>query len=85
LMEASAGKIGSPIARLLLLCYEYDPASGRYTLAIVSLLRVLGVATALALGSYMLVMFRREVRVRSLAAASPAEPIDPIHRDEPRG
>src|SRR5438309_1911850 len=52
LIEASAGRIGTPIARLLLLCYDYDAAAGKYTLAIVRLLRVLGSATALALGTY---------------------------------
>ena len=34
LIEASASKIGSPIDRLLLFCYDYDPATGKYTLAI---------------------------------------------------
>ncbi|MGH7767144.1 MAG: SCO family protein, partial [Candidatus Binatia bacterium] len=30
LIEAAAGKIGSPIDRLLLFCYHYDPATGKY-------------------------------------------------------
>ncbi len=62
LIDASSGKIGSPIARLLLLCYHYDPATGQYTLAVVNVLRVLGTATVLALGTFMLVMFRRDRR-----------------------
>jgi protein SCO1 len=60
LIDASAGKVGSPIARLLLLCYHYDPATGKYSLAIVALLRVLGTATALALGAYIVAMLRRD-------------------------
>ena len=67
LIDASAGKIGSPIARLLLLCYHYDPTTGKYTLAIVTVLRALGTATALAVGAYIVVMLRRE-RARRPAA-----------------
>lgn len=58
--RAASGRIGSPIAKLLLLCYDYDAATGKYTLSIVRLLRVFGTLTALSLGAYLLVMFRRE-------------------------
>ena len=60
LERASKGQIGSPIARLLLLCYDYDAASGKYTLSILRLSRILGTATALALGSFLFIMFRRD-------------------------
>jgi protein SCO1 len=63
LMEASAERIGSPIQRLLLLCYHYDPATGRYNFAIVTALQVLGTATALALGTFVVVTLRRERRL----------------------
>jgi protein SCO1/2 len=39
LVEASAGKIGSPVDRVLLLCYHYDPATGKYTPAVMNLVR----------------------------------------------
>jgi protein SCO1/2 len=58
--QARQGKVGSPIGRLLLLCYDYDAVTGKYTLSIVRLIRVLGTATAVALGAFLLVMFRRE-------------------------
>jgi protein SCO1 len=71
LERASKGQIGSPIARLLLLCYDYDAASGKYTLSILRLSRILGSATALALGSFLFIMFRRErLRADKGAAAS---------------
>ncbi|MBX6311347.1 MAG: SCO family protein [Isosphaeraceae bacterium] len=76
LMESSAGKIGSPIKRLLLFCYDYDAATGRYTLAIVRLMQVLGTATALALGTYLVVMLRRERRPVT-APPQPAPPASP--------
>jgi protein SCO1 len=59
LKQAWADQIGSPIARLLLLCYDYDAATGKYTLSILRLTRVLGTATALALATFLVVMFRR--------------------------
>jgi protein SCO1/2 len=58
--RAASGRIGSRIAKLLLLCYDYDAATGKYTLSIVRVLRVAGTITALSLGAYLLVMFRRE-------------------------
>jgi protein SCO1/2 len=64
LEQASSGRIGTPIARLLLLCYDYDAATGKYTLSILRLIRVLGTATALSLGTFLVVMFRRERRQR---------------------
>ncbi len=64
LERAGKGQIGSPIARLLLLCYDYDAASGKYTLSILRLSRILGTATAVALGSFLFIMFRRD-RLRS--------------------
>lgn len=62
LIESSQGKIGSPIARLLLFCYHYDPATGKYSLAIVNLLRAVGSATALGLAGYIVAMIRRDRR-----------------------
>lgn len=62
LTDASAGKIGSPVARVLLFCYDYDAATGRYTLAIMRLIRIFGVATALAVGSFVTVMLLRDRR-----------------------
>ena len=65
LMEAAAYKIGSPIDRLLLLCYHYDPQSGTYSLAILRALRIAGAATVVALGSCMGVLLQRERRKRA--------------------
>ena len=64
LKQASAGRVGSPIGRLLLLCYDYDRATGKYTLSILRLMRVLGTATAVSLMAFLFVMVRREMRGR---------------------
>jgi protein SCO1 len=60
LIEAAANRIGTPIDQVLLYCYHYDPLTGRYGLIVMSVLRLAGLATVLALGSFILVMLRRE-------------------------
>jgi protein SCO1/2 len=62
LVESSEGKVGSVADDLLLYCYHYDPMTGRYGLYIMRALRVAGVATVLAIGSFIVVMVRREKR-----------------------
>lgn len=54
LMDAAMRKIGSPIDQLLLLCYHYDPRTGRYNLAAMNVIRVLGFATIGSLGTFVL-------------------------------
>ena len=60
LMEAAENRIGSPIDQLLLLCYHYDPATGRYSTAVLTALRVAAVVTVLALGGFMFWAIRRD-------------------------
>jgi protein SCO1/2 len=67
LVEASAGTVGSPVDALLLYCYHYDPMSGRYGLVIMRAMRLAGAATVLAIGSFIVVMLRRE-KARGAAA-----------------
>lgn len=64
LIEASKGKIGNVVDQVLLYCYHYDPRQGKYGAAIFNVLRLSALATVLALGGFMLMMFRRD----SLAA-----------------
>ncbi len=78
LMEASASKIGSPIDKLVMYCYDFDPATGKYTFAIMTVIRVFGVATALALGTFMFAMVRRDRRMaRATRASTPEFPPGP--------
>ncbi|GAB4424807.1 MAG: SCO family protein [Anaerolineae bacterium] len=60
LVEASDNKIGSPVDQLLLTCYHYDPVSGEYTLAIMNIIRIVGVTTVLIIGGLLLMMLRRD-------------------------
>jgi protein SCO1/2 len=60
LQRAAVGQVGSPIGRLLLLCYDYDSATGKYTLSILRLLRIFGTLTAVALVGSVLLLLRHE-------------------------
>jgi protein SCO1 len=62
LVEASRGRIAAPAARLLLLCYGYDPATGRYTVTVMRLVRAAGILVALALAVFIGLALRRERR-----------------------
>ena len=57
LVEASAGKIGSPVDQLLLYCYHYDPSSGKYGAVVINMLRIGAVLTLIAIIG-MFVAFR---------------------------
>lgn len=73
LVESSAGRIGSPVDQVLLLCYHYDPLTGQYGLAISGVLRAAGALTVLALGVYLVAMYRRERRRPKLVRSSATE------------
>jgi protein SCO1/2 len=73
LVESSTGRIGSPVDQVLLLCYHYDPKTGKYGLVIEGVVRVAGAVTAVALGGFLCVMFRQERRRTKLAAAAPPD------------
>lgn len=62
LVEASDGKIGSPVDQILLLCFHYDPITGKYGLIVTRALQLGGIVTILALGSFMFISFRRDRR-----------------------
>jgi protein SCO1 len=71
LVEAAANTIGSPVDRLLLFCYHYDPATGRYTLVVRRALQLAGLATVLSLAGFMVVMFRWNPLHRSKSEVRP--------------
>ncbi|NOT55052.1 MAG: SCO family protein [Deltaproteobacteria bacterium] len=62
LIEAAGGKIGSPVDQLLLLCYHYDPVTGKYGVLITRSLRLAGAATVLGIGGFIILSLRRDRR-----------------------
>lgn len=59
LVEASSDQIGSPVDQFLLRCYHYDPVSGRYTPAIMEIVRGAFIAMTLAIIGGVVLMARR--------------------------
>jgi len=71
LVEASKQTIGTTTDQLLLLCYGYDPASGRYGFAIINFIRLGGALTVIALGAFIGLSIYRDRRSRRPEAAPP--------------
>ncbi len=64
LVEASEGKVGTTFDRVLLFCFHYDPANGRYGPAAFHLMQIAGGLTVVILGGVLAVFWRRESRKR---------------------
>jgi protein SCO1/2 len=60
IVEASEGKVGTVTDQMLLLCFHYDPVTGKYSRNAMMFARAGGVTTVLALGSFIFVMIRKE-------------------------
>lgn len=87
LVEASAGKIGSPTDQVLLYCFHYDPAAGKYSASILNFVRTGGVAIVVALAGMVWFLLRHEPHKRAgrprgdAAGPEPAIPAaDPAER-----
>jgi protein SCO1/2 len=66
LIEASEERIGTAIDSVLLLCYHYDPATGKYGATAIGAVRIGAVATVLALLTFLFVSLRKERAQRSV-------------------
>ena len=62
LVEASANKIGSPTDEVLLYCFHYDPATGKYTASILNLVRAGGAITVVMVAGMVWLLMRRRPR-----------------------
>lgn len=58
LIDSAENKIGNPAEQLFLYCFHYDPASGKYGLAILRVMRLAAIATIIGIAG-LLLMFRR--------------------------
>ncbi len=71
LVEASQHKIGTPVDAIMLFCFHYDPMTGKYGFVIMNVIRTLGSATIIALGTLLFVLIRRDrQRLHSAAGRS---------------
>ena len=70
LVEASDGKVGTPVDRALLYCYHWDPTTGRYGFVVMNVLRGAGILTVLGFGTFIVMSLRRERRAARAGARS---------------
>jgi protein SCO1/2 len=70
LVEAADNQIGSLVDQILLYCFHYDPVVGKYSAVAMNIVRLAAAATVLALGSFLILQWRRERRRRTLAAGA---------------
>jgi protein SCO1/2 len=75
LVEASARQIASPMDHVMLLCFHYDPASGKYSASVLAIVRIAGIVTIMALGTFLFRAWRRErkLHVASRVALAPGD------------
>jgi protein SCO1/2 len=63
LIDASGNKIGSPVANILTYCYHYDPQNNKHSLIVARAVQLGGIVTVASLGSFMFLMFRRDIQL----------------------
>lgn len=68
-VEAGEGTVGSFLERLFVSCLTYDPSSGTYSVAAMTIMQIGGALTVIALATMIIVLLRRE-RAKNLAVAT---------------
>ncbi len=63
LVEASEGKIGNAVDQVLLYCYHYDPAAGKYGAVVSNMLKLGGALTIFLLVGMILIFLRMDKTV----------------------
>ncbi len=58
LMESAEGRIGNPVEQLYLYCFHYDPATGKYGLMILNVMRLAAIATLLGIAGMLFGFWR---------------------------
>src|ERR1700724_1750555 len=66
LVDASAGKIGTPIDHLLLFCFQYNPETATYSASILKIIRLGGLLTIFVIVAGILIFRRRDLRAAKL-------------------
>jgi protein SCO1/2 len=60
LVEAAQNKIGTPVDQMLLFCYHYDPATGKYGAVAMNMVRLAGAGFVLIGAAFLVILLRRE-------------------------
>jgi len=62
LVEASENKIGTPVDALMLYCYHYDPATGKYGMVVMRVMKLAGGVTVVLIVGMLFMLRRRSSR-----------------------
>jgi protein SCO1 len=79
LVDASSGKIGTPVDHLLLFCYQYDPTTAHYSATILGVIRMGAVATLLCMAIGFVIFRRRDHHGASNGNIGPGSPTQGAH------
>jgi protein SCO1/2 len=74
LIDASHHEVGSAVDKILLLCYCYDPTTGKYGFIISNVLRVSATLMILLVGGGIFLLLRKERKDRKLASVQTIVP-----------
>ena len=72
LLEASQGKIGTAVDRLVLYCFHYDSSQGRYAPMAANIMRLGGGVAVVLLAALVALLFRSDARKRRSLLESPS-------------
>jgi len=62
LVEASGGRVGTTLDRVLLTCFQYDPAARRYGWVVTAIVKGGSLLVAVSLAGLLAVLWRRELK-----------------------
>ena len=62
LIEAAANQIGTAVDQVLLLCFHYDPTTGKYGMIIMNVIRLAGLFTVVGLAAFVIPGYLRDRR-----------------------
>ncbi len=72
LVEATEGKSGSPLDKVILYCFHYDATAGSYVMIATNVMRIGGGVFVLLFGAFLGVLWLRERRRRAKRGAADA-------------
>ena len=70
MVSAGEGQIGTLIDQALMYCFHYNPATGKYSVAIMTFVRLAGVLTLLGIMAFVVVHLRRDRRKNGAVAST---------------
>ena len=79
LVDASSGKIGTPVDHILLFCYQYDPTKARYSATVLTVIRMGGVVTLFCMVLGFVIFRRREHRPDASGKSGQGLPMQGAH------